>query len=300
MHKKYWNEEMDNLLLSERESGRSYEEILKHPFFRGYTNLNLRKRNYILQHYTNKQEETKARILIYDIEVSPLTTYTWGIGKQRLNIGNIVRDYFILSWAAKWLDAPEIYSDCITQTEVKNGNDKRIVKTLYNLLNEADIVIAYNGVRFDEKKVNTRVLLNGLPPIKPHKVIDPYQLMRRRFAFTSNKLDYIQQQLGGERKLETGMDLWVACMDGDEAALESMEVYNRQDVLVLEDLYKKILGWIDNHPNITVFDVYNEDIERCPNCGKQATENGKVTSGKKTYKSMCCISCGRHFQGKRL
>ena len=50
----------------------------------------------------NTQEDFKPRILIYDIETSPIISYNWGIWEQ--NAIEVIEDWQILCFAYKWLD----------------------------------------------------------------------------------------------------------------------------------------------------------------------------------------------------
>ena len=47
--------------------------------------------------------ETGAKILILDIETAPIRAKVWGIWNQNISIDQIESDWFILTWAAKWL-----------------------------------------------------------------------------------------------------------------------------------------------------------------------------------------------------
>lgn len=106
----------------------------------------------------------------------------------------------------------------------------------------------------------------GFKPPAPYKQIDLLQVVKSNFKFPSNKLDYISQRLGLGQKVEhEGMALWTKCMKGDKAAWQRMEEYNIQDVVLLEDLYKRILPWIKNHPNMNVY----KDGPICPTCGDE-------------------------------
>ena len=101
--------------------------------------------------------------------------------------------------------------------------------------------------------------LGWLPP-RPFLEIDLLQSVRSRFRLTSNKLDFVAQFLGlGQKTKHKGMQLWKDCIDGDAAAWEVMEEYNKQDVVLLEDLYLYLLPWISNHPNLG---LYGDDLKR--------------------------------------
>ena len=45
-----------------------------------------------------------AKILIFDIETSPMEAYAWGTFKENIPIQRIKKDWFVMTWAAKWLD----------------------------------------------------------------------------------------------------------------------------------------------------------------------------------------------------
>jgi hypothetical protein len=48
----------------------------------------------------------------------------------------------LLTWSAKWLFQDEIMNDKLTSEEAINEDDERITKTLWTLLDEADIVVS--------------------------------------------------------------------------------------------------------------------------------------------------------------
>ena len=103
-------------------------------------------------------------ILILDVETAPLRGFIWQLWKQNVNIDQIISEWFMLTWSAKWLHNPNIMSAKLTPEEALEENDKRIITELWNVLNDADIVIAHNGDQFDIPKIKTRFLLHGLPP----------------------------------------------------------------------------------------------------------------------------------------
>lgn len=232
-----------------------------------------------------------ARILIFDIETSPLRSYTWGVWKQNIAPSQMLSDWFMITWAAKWLFEDEVMSDRLTGDEIINEDDKRISKSIWKLLDEADIVIAHNANKFDIKKLNTRFLLNDIEPPMPYQVIDTLEHARKRFSFVSNRLDYINDRLGIGRKLKTDFELWARCMRGEEDALKEMETYNVQDVAILEETYLKLRPWIRSHPNIGLF--IDDDIAVCPNCGSDHLEWGGTpyTTSANRYEAFRCKAC---------
>lgn len=237
---------------------------------------------------------TSARVLIIDIETAPIRAYVWGIWQQNVGTNMIESDWFCLTWAAKWLFEDKVYSGKLTPAEVKKQNDGRIIKGIWQLLNEADIVIAHNGDKFDLPKLNSRFILNKLQPPLPYQSIDTLKHIRRQFGFTSNKLDYVNKLLNLERKSDTGgFQLWERCMIGEQKALDEMESYNVTDVRILEETYLHIRAWIKPHPNMGLF-ILDESQHRCPSCGSdEMKEMGKhYYTTANAYESMRCSNCG--------
>jgi len=160
-------------------------------------------------------------------------------GKQYLSSTNIMEDYFVMAWSAKWLGEPKVFSDVLTSKEAVNKDDKRICKSIWKLLDEADATISHNGDSFDFKKLNTRFVLHGLGLPRRYKSIDTLKLARLIFSFSSNKLDYICKFLGLEGKSDNnGYDTWLECLKGNKVELDMLSEYNKNDVVILENLYE--------------------------------------------------------------
>jgi uncharacterized protein YprB with RNaseH-like and TPR domain len=229
---------------------------------------------------------SKPKVLFLDIETTPNLGYTWG--KYEQTVLKFVKEGYILSFVGKWLRGPFVLGFA------KDANDKKLVNKLWNLLDEADIVIAHNGDRFDIKMINAGFLKHGLKPPSPYRTVDTLKVLRRHFRMNSNRLDDIGKVLNiGEKIKHEGIDLWLKCMSGDQKAIDRMFRYNRQDVTLLEKVYFKILPWISNHPN------YNNYTEKqvCPRCGaKKTISKGGVITGSRQYQRRMCVSCGGYFK----
>lgn len=240
---------------------------------------------------TTKNGEKLPKVLLFDIETSPMEAYVWTTMPKYISKDLIKNDYIMLSWSAKWLFSPEIMSDVLTKKEVLARSDKRISQSLWDLLNEADIVIAHNGYKFDIKKAKTRFIVNGLPPTTPFNTIDTLRSARRVFSFTSNSLDGLLETLGIEsRKLQTTFKLWKDCLDGNTDALRTMEEYNKHDVVVLEELYIRMRPWIPSHPNMSLYAEGEEN--RCAICGSSSVkEDGTYNSSSTVYTTFRCSVC---------
>ncbi len=242
-------------------------------------------------------EKRIPRILILDLEMAPMRAYVWRRWKENVNLEQTISDNFILCWSAKWLYSDSIFSDFLMPAEIAAEDDSRITYSMWNLINIADIVIAYNGRKADIPWLNSAFLKAGLTPPKPFFLVDPCEVVKKNFGFTSNKMDAIAGYLGIEHKLETSFDLWRRCMEGSEKAMSYMVDYNRMDVKILEEIYIKMRPWIPRHPNIA--NIMDKDI--CPICGGDHYEElvGQyyfTTTNK--YRLYRCSHCGGIFRSR--
>ena len=244
------------------------------------------------------EESELPKILLFDVETSFYHFVGWGTYKQYIQHYQITEHQYIISWAAKWLYDENVQSDVVTPKESKNRDDKRILKSIHKLLDEADIVVGHNGDRFDLRKLRWRFISQGMAPPSPFKIIDTLKVARREFFAPSYKQDFLTKYFKLENKIQTDFQLWVDCEAGIPEKLEEMVEYNRHDVMGLEDLYLKIRPYIRNHPNLGV--LMEDDI--CPTCGSkhlQETSSVYLTSANKfpVYK---CEKCETpYIRGKR-
>lgn len=240
-----------------------------------------------------------AKILIVDIETSPIRSYTWGLWKQNIYLDQIISNWFMLTWAAKWLGEEEVLSDKLNGKEVIEEDDERIIISLWKLLDQADIVVAHNGNSFDIPKMNSRFIVHGLNPPSPYKQIDTKIIAKNQFGFSSNKLQALAEMFGYEGKFDTDFELWSKCMQGDEESLKYMETYNKQDVLVLENVYLKLRPYAKGHPNVNMY--VDEEEASCPHCGGkhlQLIEGKYFYTQAVRYSTFRCMNCGAISRSK--
>ena len=237
-------------------------------------------------------KEDSARILLFDIESAPMEVYVWQLFKNNyINPDNVIKDWSVLTWSAKWLFEPNVMSAKVSGQEAIDREDKSTVKKLWHLLDEANIIIAHNGARFDVRKMNARFALNGLTPPLPYRIIDTLKVARQQFAFSSYKLDYINKLFGLSEKSHPGWDVWKRCVHGDEEALREMNEYCDRDVMILEELYLQIRPWIKGHPNMGLYIDTDEKV--CTHCGNEnLTWGGAYTTGVGAYAAFRCNKCG--------
>jgi len=233
----------------------------------------------------------KINILFVDVETSPMEVFVWGLYKQQIPVQNVIKDWSLLSWSAKWLGVDGVMSERVTANEAMDRQDASILGTLWELLDRADAVVAHNANKFDVRKINARFIENGYAPPSSYSVIDTLKITQRNFGFSSHKLMYLTSLLDIESKMETSYSLWKRCVAGDDTALDYMREYNEKDVVVLEELYLIIRPWIKSHVNLGMFADDNE--ERCANCGSNKL-NWKYMyhTAVSAFPSYRCLDCG--------
>lgn len=191
----------------------------------------------------NKVKTKTARVLIYDLETSPNIGWFWRAGyKQNIMPNQITKERAIICVSYKWQDQNEVYN----LTWDKNQCDKFLIEQFVEVLNEADLIVAHNGDRFDLKWLKTRALFHRIPMLPNYKQFDTLKVAKSKLYLNSNRLDYISKFLGFEGKIQTTPDLWnKVVMLNDRLAMKDMLDYCDEDVIQLEKVYNE-LQYLDN------------------------------------------------------
>jgi len=187
------------------------------------------------------------KILLLDIETTPLQVYTWGLWDQNIGINQIIKSTEMMCFGAKWLGQKSV-----TFKSVHHDGKKDMLEELHNLMDEADALVGWNSASFDHKHINREFLENGMTPPSPVKDLDLMTVVKANFQFPSNKLDYVAQKLGvGAKVKHSGFDLWIKCMDGNDKAWKEMKRYQIQDVQLLDSLYDILLPWFPGSGSVS-------------------------------------------------
>lgn len=305
--KKMTESELEQLAKMKAE-GKTWNEIA--PSFPGHSANALRKTFYrkakeVPRVKSAPKELLAPKVLILDIETLPMEVYAWGLFDQNIGLEMIKTDWSILSFSAKWLGSPEkdiIYYDTRNEKDIRD--DSKILKIIHSLLNEADVTITQNGIRFDIPKLNARFLKHKMNPPSSFRNIDTLRIMKRHFNLTSNKLAYATNEFCTVyKKLDhrefAGASLWTECMKRNPRAFEAMEEYNKYDVLSLEELYGVLAAW----DKTVRFSAFNEDTEERCSCGStEITRNVKkpyIFTNTAKYERWTCQICGKEYRGAK-
>lgn len=227
------------------------------------------------------------RILFLDTETSANTAYVWKTWKENISLDQLIDTSRLLCVSYKWQKEKKVSF----LSEWTTGREE-MIKQLWELIDTADVVVGFNHIRFDMPVINKEFLLSGLTPPSPYKMVDLYQVVKKNFRFTSNKLAHIAEQLGvGAKVSHEGFKLWVKVANKDKAAQKRMERYCIQDTRLLQPLYDTLLPWIKGHPNYAVF---NPDVRPvCPHCGSSRVQSrGTSVTQVSRFRRYVCTDCG--------
>lgn len=170
----------------------------------------------------------QERIGFLDIEASNLDA-TFGI---------------VLSYCIK-TENGKIYERSITAQELKSGKfDKDILIQCVEDMRRFDRLVYHYGDRFDIPFLRTRCVYWGIdfPLFKEIKGTDTYPILKHKFKLHRNRLEtaceFFKIPAKGHR---LSPEIWIKALSGDKKAIAWILEHNREDVISLEALYKRII-----------------------------------------------------------
>lgn len=242
---------------------------------------------------------THPRILMFDLETAPYQAYTWGLHDVNIGVEQIVTDGYILMWSAKWLGEKEIMWDAVYKhakpAQYSTIGEREITKSIWKLVDEADIVVTHNGDSFDLKHLNQAFLIHGLPPVSSVKSVDTLKEARYIGYFISKKLAYLTQKFKLGAKIDTGgFGLWKQVMSGDKGAWKKMVTYCIHDTRLEEKVYLLLRPFMRHHPNLSVYLGENT----CDGCrGTSFRQKGFAYTATGKFHRYICKKCGKNRRG---
>ena len=224
------------------------------------------------------------KLLYLDIETTPHEGTFWNLFPKYIPINQLKQPTETLCWAAKWEGSREVI--------YRKHTDPEFMQDMWDLLDEADAVVHYNGKSFDIKHLNRGFAAAGLLPPSPYTQIDLLSEVRKNFRMASNKLDYVCQYFKlGIKVKHVGIELWYGCMEGNADDWKTMERYNKRDVVLLPKLYKFLKPWIKNHPNVGLH--VDTGKPTCSSCSSTDVQRrGTYRTKTSVYARFVCNTCG--------
>ena len=249
-----------------------------------------------------------AKILYYDIEIAKavfeIKAYDRKLYTKYLPSDAIKHPKWLICAAWKWLDENHVSGVSVLNDPERFKNDFRddyfVVKTLRDVIDQADIVVGHNANNFDWKELKAKIVYHNLPPLPHPQMIDTLKFARSECRFMANDMKYLCKQLECSEQKGSSADR-DKIDDGCPDAIKKELKYCMQDIRAGVKLYERVKPYMSNHPNLGLYEV-GVHHHQCPRClshdvikrGFRYTKAGK-------YQQFKCKACGSWSQsGKSL
>lgn len=253
------------------------------------------------------------RILLFDIESTGLKADWSKILCAAWKWHDPTRITKKTEFVSLW-DDPNFYT-------VPKLDDEKIVRALHAEMSKATHIVAHYGKRFDIPFMNTKFWLLGLPMITTpeYRFQDTCEIAWKKLLLSSNRLGNIANikntlQKGrsalSERynwKLEkdkAGFGVWNRIThDRNKEDTKIMERYNRNDVLVLENIYVDFKPLFNDSGYASYAKTKEKAIYTCNSCGNfpmQKHSTRPMPGGGGRYHRLYCTVCGATKKGDKV
>lgn len=173
-------------------------------------------------------------------------------------------------------------------------SEEKIVRKAWQLLDEADEVMAFNGDRFDDKVLIAAFMRYRLGMPSPYVTIDPFK-MSKSARFPSHSLNNLCRSFGIEGKTEvTYGSTWRGCLAGDRKQRKLMREYCDNDVYKMFDIFEIVFPYAKTKMKTNI-SAHRNGAFCCNYCGSSRLKVNKTrTFGTGTYTSYLCLGCGKY------
>ena len=235
-----------------------------------------------------------ARILLFDLECTNL----------KADFGRL------LCFGWKWFDEGKAHVRDITQFPKRFASDptddRELAEFARNLMLAADILVGWYSLYFDLPFLQTRLLAHGLDPIPPIAHDDGWKIARYSLKLHSNRLASVSQFLGLEEKTPLLPSHWTRATAGHKPSIKYVVAHCRQDVLVLEQAYKKLRPYAKQPTNVNLTrnrqylaDCKENGVMLCPRCGSDRMQKRGFSLARTSLRQRFqCVKCGGWAAGK--
>lgn len=205
---------------------------------------------------------------------------------------------YILVFGYMWLgEKPKAVYMTKKQMKEDPVTDTHILMQAKAIMEQADVLVTWYGKGHDFPFLVSRLARIGEYLDTEIKHIDLYDIAKKKLRLSSNRLDAVATFFGVENKTKVSHALWPATWAGDHKALLEMADYCKQDVLVLSQVYEKMLGLGLPLPDLAA----HSKKQICPSCGGSKLHgNGYRVTKTRRYKRLRCADCGAHHKGDKV
>lgn len=211
-----------------------------------------------------------ARILVLDIETQRAIVETFSLFRPFIGIDRVIKPTRVLCFAAKWRGEDRMIFKSAWADDDEDAY-RRMMQSAWDLMNEADIVVTWNGDRFDVQWFESEFVRLGMGRPTPYRSVDLIKTVKRWFkgGLMSMKLDWSSRMVLKDMKLpHGGTDLWHEIRYGNREARReaqrTMRAYNEKDVRLTERLFEHYLPYLN--VNLALYERNDDGVMRCTKC----------------------------------
>lgn len=248
---------------------------------------------------------SKLRILLFDIENLMKPQHIFNSGKPSRfasrPAGFCADLAYILVFGYKWLGSKKAEYIIANKKDFKNSptSDESILYKIYDIMNEADVVVTWYGSVHDFRFVTARLAQKGMYLDQRIKHIDLHKTAKTVLPLSSNRLNKVAEFFGKELKTDISPEIWARTWAGDYDALKEMAEYCAQDVEVLEQVYQALKPLEQNMPHVRKY-VSPDGVISCPMCeSANIHSKGRRVTKIYTIRRLHCQECGGWFDGEK-
>ncbi len=231
---------------------------------------------------------SKPKILVYDIETTPVLAWIWRCGEQFVGHHQLfdgLNATKIICITYRWLHEKKAKALVF---DLETLDDEAIIREFDTIIQEADVIIGKNNNKFDNKHINFRRLLHGLPAIPDwtKRSDDLESQMRRHFNMQSFSLDYFSKLMGQGGKMKMELQDWIDIVQNrSKKKLKKMVDYGKKDADDTAELILKVWPYVSPKFNHSV----HQGKLCCITCGHKRIVEDKirVDGGRKTQTFWC-------------
>jgi len=238
--------------------------------------------------------KNSPRIILFDLETLPNLPEAMKVWPQLSDYPfQTMKATITTVICAGWKVLGQKQTHCINAWDFsawkKNINDDyHVCKAIYDVLRGADAVVTHNGIRFDWKFLQTRLMFHNLDTLDKIPHIDTVMLARANLLSFNNRLGTLAKWLVGDNKMShEGWDLWDKVYKKDPRAMRKMTAYCKKDVIVLEKIFLKLRRFAKNIPNHAL--ISGKKV--CSTCGGRLKSCGIRRTKTRVYRNYRCIDC---------
>lgn len=233
-----------------------------------------------------------TNILILDIERLPGLAEVWDQKTSFVPHYKFQRLPATICFAASRYGEPnstEFWSDW-------DQGHEAMVRRSWELYDRADIVVTYNGKRFDNKHLRTDWDVAGLGEPRPWKDVDLF-VVNKNLGLVSYSMQHAARVLGiGSKDGHYDAEMAARAMAGSELDQRRLKRYNIGDIRLTERMYDRRRGMMPTHPTLKGA----SGVLSCNQCGSSSLEeNGTYQAQVLVYPQYRCVRCGANVADRR-